>query len=174
MFGETMKPSPHRYVLAHTAEISMGLGVIGALAIMLVALHSQGVLIPQFGVIIWVLLASLPVAGIGYVVGLIFIWHMMLSHVAARLQGWPFAVGEKVRILSGPHKYTVTTIYAVWSERGQVRVELAPEAREKVEDVYCAVAVCRARKTEPCSAPNGGPAVRAGSSSVTVEPPSVS
>lgn len=139
-----MKLSPHRYVLAHTAEISMGLGVMGALAILLVALRSRGVLIPHFEVIIWVLVASLPVAAIGYVVGLIFIWHMMLSHVAARLQGWPFAVGERVRVLSGPHKDTLTTIYEVWAERGQVRLDLGPELREKVEDVYCAVAVCRA------------------------------
>jgi hypothetical protein len=143
-----MKPSPHHYVLAHTAGISMGLGVIGALAIMLVTLHSDGVLIPQFGVIVWVILASLPVAAIGYVVGLMFIWQMMLSNLAARLQGWPFGVGDKVRILSGPHKDTISTVYAVWSERGQVRVDLGPQAREKFEDVYCAVAVCRARSTE--------------------------
>ena len=158
-----MEPSPsYRYVLAHTADISIGLGAVGALGIMLAALHSLGVLIPQFGVVIWVLLASLLAAAIGFVVGLFFIWHMVLGPVAAQLQGWPFTAGETVRILSGPHKDTITTVYEVWSDRGQVRVDLGREAKERVEDVYCAVAVCRARITEPSAAPNGGPTAQLG------------
>lgn len=144
-----MKPPRLRYILAHTAGISTGLGVTGALAILLVSLHSQGVIIPHSGVILWVILASLPVSAIGYVVGLAFIWRMFLAPLAAGLQGWPFAVGDKVRILSGPRKDTISTVYEVWAERGQVRVDLGPEAGEKLEDVYCAVAVCRVRHTEP-------------------------
>ena len=86
--------------------------------------------------------------------------------------GWPFAVGDRVWILSGTHKNTVSTVYAVWSERGQVRVDLGTEAREKVEDVYSAVAVCRARSTEG-AAPNGGPGTQLGNSEVTEGPSSV-
>jgi hypothetical protein len=151
-FGESVKPPLYRYVLAHSAGISAGIGVIGALTLMLAGLHSEGALIPQAGVLIWFVLAAVPVAAIGWIVGIIFIWGIMLGQFAARLQGWPFAVGDRVWILSGKHRNTVAAVYEVWSERGQVRVELGPELREKVEDVYCAVAVCRARNTEPDSA----------------------
>jgi len=127
---------------------------------MLVGLHSEGVLIPQPGVLIWIALAAVPLAAIGWIVGIIVIWGMMLGHIAARLQGWPFAVGERVWILTGRHKNTIAKVYEVWTERGQVRVELGPELKEKVEDVYCAVEICRARNTEPDGPANAGRAPR--------------
>lgn len=123
---------------------------------MLAGLHSERALIPEAGVLIWIVLAAVPAAAIGWIIGIIFIWGMMLGHVVARLQGWPFAVGDRVWILSGRHKNSVAAVYEVWSERGQVRVELGPELRDKVEDVYCAVAVCRVRNTEPDGAATGG------------------
>lgn len=150
-----MKPPFHRYILAHTARVSAGIGVIGALAVMLAGLRSEGALVPQPGVLIWIVLAAIPVAAIGWVLGIIFLWGMLLGHVAARLQGWPFAVGDRVWILSGKYKDTITTVYEVWTERGQVRVELGPEIKARVDDVYCAVAVCRARNTEPSGPANG-------------------
>ena len=112
--------------------------MIGALALMLAGLHAEGALIPQAGVLIWIALAAVPVAAIGWIVGIIFIWGMMLGHIAARLQGWPFAVGDRVWILTGRYMNTIATVYEVWTERGQVRVELGAELKEKVEDVYCA------------------------------------
>jgi hypothetical protein len=153
-FGEQVKPPLHRYLLAHTAGASAATGIIGALTLMLVGLHSEGALIPRVEVSIWVALAAVPVAAIGWMVGICFLWRIVLAPIAARLQGWPFAIGDQVWILSGRHKNTSTTIYAVWEERGQVRVELGPEAKDNVEDVYCAVAVCR---TEPTAAPDCGP-----------------
>ncbi|MHB0961502.1 MAG: hypothetical protein ACYC0X_24205 [Pirellulaceae bacterium] len=150
-----MKPPFHRYVLAHTAGVSAGIGVIGALALMLAGLKSHDVLVPQPGVLVWIVLAAIPMAAIGWVLGIIFLWGMVLGRVAARLQGWPFAVGDRVWILSGRHKDMLTTVYEVWTERGQVRVELGPELKDKVEDVYCAVAVCRARNIEPDGPANG-------------------
>lgn len=70
---------------------------------------------------------------------------MLLGPIAARLQGWPFAVGDRVWILSGRHKNRIATVYAVWLERGLVRVDLGPELRKQFDDVYCAVTVCRVR-----------------------------
>ena len=91
---------------------------------------------------IWVVAA----AAIGWIVGLMF-WGFVLSHIAARLQGWPFAVGERVWVLSGSSKNTITTVYAVWAERGPVRLELGAKSKEDCDGVYCAVAICRARNT---------------------------
>ncbi len=150
-----MKPSLHHYLLAHTANASAAIGAVGALGVLLAILHAEGVLVARVEVLIWVALAALPVAAIGWIVGIVFLWHMMLGHVAARLQGWPFAVGERVWILSGRYRDTLATVYEVWSERGQVRVELGQEAKEKVEDVFCAVAICRARNAEQVCGSHG-------------------
>jgi hypothetical protein len=117
------------------------------LALLLARFLSEDALVPQFNVLVWIVLAAIPVAALGYILGIILLWSLTFGHVAARLQGWPFAVGDRVWILSGKHKGTLTTVYEVWAERGQVRVDLGSEAKGKVTDVYCAVAVCRARRT---------------------------
>jgi len=149
-----MKPPLHRYVLARTPEISVCIGVIGALTLMFHELHSVGALTLQAGVLIWIVLAAVPAAAIGLICGII-LWGMMLGPVAIRLQGWPFAPGDRVWILTGKHRGTITTVYEVWAERGQVLVDLGPDLKEKVEDVYSAVEVCRARMTELDGAANG-------------------
>lgn len=110
---------------------------------MLARLSFEHVVTLQLEVLIWIALAAIPVAAVGWIVGIFFVWPTLLGPIAARLQGWPFSVGDRVWILRGRHKGTVTDVYEVWSERGQVRVELGHEARDKVEDVYCAVQVCR-------------------------------
>jgi hypothetical protein len=151
-----VRPPLHRRVLAHTAAVSAGIGVVGALAILIARLYSEGTLTPQVGVLIWVVLAAMPVAAVGWIIGIIFLWGFVLGPLVARLQGWPFAVGDRVWILSGPHKNTITAVYEVWAERGQVRVDLGPEPKRRVEDVYCAVVVCRAQNIDPdFTLPNG-------------------
>ena len=142
-----MKPAMHHYLLAHTATISIVIGIVGALGIMLFALHEEGALIAEWPVVGWILLAAIPIAGIGYILGIVFIW-TILGGIAARIQGWPFSNGDKVIILAGKHKGTVTTVYEVWEPRGQVRLELGSAAKDAVTDVLFAVAVTRTNNTE--------------------------
>ncbi len=153
-FGEAVKPPFYRYILAHTAGISGGIGIIGALALMLAELQSQGALVPDPWVLFWIALAAIPTAAIGFIVGIVFLWGFVLGRVAAWLQGWPFAVGDRVWILSGEHKDTLTTVYAVCEEIGLVHVDLGPELKNKGEDFICGMAVCRARNTEPDGPPH--------------------
>jgi hypothetical protein len=54
----------------------------------------------------------------------------------ARVNGAPFRIGDAVRVLCGPHRGHVGRVYAVWAERGQVRVEVSDAARETVADVF--------------------------------------
>lgn len=144
---DEMKPAFHHYLLAHTATFSIVIGIVGAIGIMLYTLHDEGALMGEWPVIGWILLAAIPVAGIGYVVGIAFIW-MILGGLAARIQGWPFTEGDEVVILAGKDRGRVTKIYEVWEPRGQVRLELGDHAKESFEDVYCAVAVTRTKNTE--------------------------
>lgn len=53
------------------------------------------------------------------------------------------AVGERVTILVGPHRGQVAPIYAIWAERGQVRVDLGVEKQITVKDVYAYFQICR-------------------------------
>ena len=147
---KSLKPLFHHYLLAHTAKISGGIGVAGALAMMVAELQSKSALTAHPGVLIWIVLAAVPMAAIGWIVGVFFLW-IPLGHAAARVQGWPFAVGDHVWILSGRDRDRITTVYEVWAERGQIRVDLGPERKDKFEDVFCAVEVCRARNTDPTS-----------------------
>jgi hypothetical protein len=154
-----MKAARYHYFIAHTSTFSMIVGVIAAISILLLALYGEGALVADYGVWLWILLATIPAGLIGLVLGVIFIWGS-LSHVAARIQGWPFKVGEEVVILLGKHKNSVTRIYEIWDERGQVRVDLGKELKESINDVYCAVAVCRPKKRTPNQAamePTGVP-----------------
>jgi hypothetical protein len=64
-------------------------------------------------------------------------------HLGDRLAGAPFRVGDRVRILVGPHRDRVVEVYAVWDSRRQIRVWLDAELEKKVRDVFSFTQVCR-------------------------------
>lgn len=136
-------PPLHRRMLAHAAEWSQYVGAIGALLLALWILYSEGILAHYGSNFRWILIVLVLAPTIGWMVGVFFLWGFLIGPIAARLQGWPFAVGDRVCILTGPHRYTIARVYEVWAERGQVRVELGPKFEENFGDVFCAVAVCR-------------------------------
>jgi hypothetical protein len=72
-----------------------------------------------------------------------------LYHLRAKLNGAPFHVGDRVRILVGPHRNCVVQVYDVWSERNQVRVELGAQARAEVSDVFSCTQVYREVESQP-------------------------
>lgn len=144
-------------MVARTSTFSMGMGVAIAITLMLLILHDKGALVPDAGVWLWIVLAAIPAGLIGLILGVIVIWQILLSHPAARIQGWPFKVGDEVVILTGRHKNTTTTIYEIWEERGQVRVDLGEELKKQVKDVFCAVEVCRKGNSEPAGGAYGSP-----------------
>jgi hypothetical protein len=123
----------------------MTLGVFVAIALLILGLHNEGALVADMSVWVWIFLAAIPAGLIGFILGVIFIWGF-LSHIAARIQGWPFQIGEEVVILTGRHRNAVACIYEVWEERGQVRVDLGEELKETVKDVFSVVEVCRNKR----------------------------
>jgi hypothetical protein len=145
--GEEMKPAFHHYLLAHTATFSIIVGIVGAIGLLLFVVYKEGALMGEWPVVGWIFLTAIPVAGIGFVVGVAFIW-TILGGIAARIQGWPFVEGDEVVILAGKDRGRVTKVYEVWESRGQVRLELGDEAKESLTDVYCAVAITRTNHSE--------------------------
>jgi hypothetical protein len=82
---------------------------------------------------------------VGRFVAILVGWFILgpLYFGQALRNGAPFRVGESVRLLAGSHTGRVVRIYDVWAERSQVRVELGELARNRVEDVFSHVEVCR-------------------------------
>lgn len=78
---------------------------------------------------------SLPVA---------FVFLAPIYHLRAKFNGAPFHIGDRVQILSGPYQGRVVEVYDVWNERNQVRVDLDPQAKADVKDVFSTTQVCRA------------------------------
>jgi len=72
-----------------------------------------------------------------------FIVFVPLYYFGDRLAGAPFRVGDRVRILVGPHRNRVVEIYDVWDSRRQIRVRLDAESETKVRDVFSFTQVCR-------------------------------
>ena len=137
-----MQPSKLNYVLAYAAEISAWLGALGGIVLLVVILNNSDALILDSTVILWSAVAAVPMGALGWLFGRVIMW-MLLGHAAARIQGWPFQVGEEVWILRGKHRNRIARIYEVWAERGQVRIDIGDDAKNSAEDVIVAVAVCR-------------------------------
>lgn len=73
-----------------------------------------------------------------------------LYYIGHRMAGAPFHVGDRVRVLVGPHRDLVVEIYDVWESRSQVRVKLDEQAKTEVNDVFDFTQVFReSPKTPP-------------------------
>ena len=139
-----MRPSLFNYALAHTFGISAAIGAICGVAWLFATLINPQALITDLPVALWGMFATVPAVCLGWFFGALIIWPITFR-IAKALQGAPFRVGDRVWILVGKHKGTLTRVYEVWGERGQVRVELGADDKNAVTDVFCLVAICRDR-----------------------------
>ena len=53
----------------------------------------------------------------------------------ARLNGAPFAVGDRVRVISRRERGRISQVYSAW-QGNTVRIDLGEEAREKFDDIF--------------------------------------
>jgi len=139
-----MRPSLFNYALAHTFGISAAIGVICVFAWLFTPIMPLQTLVTEWSAALWTVLATISAVGLGWFFGVLFIWPISFR-IARALQGAPFHVGDHVWILVGKHKGTLTRVYEVWDERGQIRVELGADDKTAVTDVFCVVEICRDR-----------------------------
>jgi uncharacterized protein (DUF58 family) len=67
--------------------------------------------------------------------------------------GGPFEVGDRVRILSLPHRGRVSRVYSSW-QGNSVRVELGAKEKEELKDIFCPNQLLRVESAET-DAPTG-------------------
>jgi hypothetical protein len=72
---------------------------------------------------------------LGMILGTLLIWPF-LCIVAVKINGGPFSKNDKVLILVKPQKNTISEVYEIWGERGQLRVYLDEEKKKAVKDVF--------------------------------------
>lgn len=58
------------------------------------------------------------------------------------MNGGPFAIGDHVQIIAGPHRGTTTRVYSTW-QHDTVRVELGPKVSETFGDIFSASELLR-------------------------------
>lgn len=79
-----------------------------------------------------------------------------LYRLRAIRNGAPFQQGDDVRVLTGPYRDVIGRVYEVWTDRGQLRIDLGKEARRSLEDVFSFVEVSRETGVESAQTPPGG------------------
>ncbi len=152
------------YFLAHGRECAASGG-----AVTLAVLVGLGCGVFSLRTVLAMILA-LP---LGFILGGIFLLPL-ISAIVSKINGSPFHEGDLVRVLVGPHRDLVAYVYDVWTQRGQVRVDLGKAAEKAVTDVFNFMEVKREEEAEPNASPNDGPATPVDSSQATEGPSSVS
>ncbi len=84
---------------------------------------------------LWAVIAVIAALPLGGLLGLLFLWPL-LFRIGGWVNGAPFQEGDTVRVLVGRHRGRVGPVYEVWASRGQVRVQLDPQAAQNVTDVF--------------------------------------
>lgn len=85
-------------------------------------------------VVAWVVATLLSFLGSVFTTGLLIL--QPLQSMQARRNGAPFSIGDRVEVLAGRNAGRVGSVYDVWTERAQYRVELGTEEKDAVRDVF--------------------------------------
>jgi hypothetical protein len=140
-----MTPSILQHVLGCGFRITLWTGAAIAVSLVFWAcpLGSMGLLGGWYAAYVGIaVLAAIP---LGLLLGAIILWPP-LFHIASWVNGAPFRSGDSVYILVGLQRGRLTRVYDVWTERGQVRVELDEKSKNDVTDVFSWNEVCRQKK----------------------------
>ena len=93
-------------------------------------------------------IAVLAAAPLGLILGAM-LFGPFIFKIGSKINGAPFRDGDLVRILGGPHRDYIVRVYEVWTERGQVLVEIDEQSMKDVKDVFKFTEVCREKVAKP-------------------------
>lgn len=83
-------------------------------------------------------LAFVSATGLGYFLGMFACWPW-IRHICSRINGAPLKIGDRVLVLSRPHKGTTAQVYEITTGQGGwdlVRLDLGPAPRDKFTDIF--------------------------------------
>ena len=136
-----MRPAWHHRICARPLAICWLVGALILWVPATMSLQSQGIFPAAFSDTTTVLLLLLGYAclgGMGFFVGAIpLCW--LVARVCSWVNGGPFAIGDRVTIITGREAGKTTTVYELVRGQGGYllpKLELGEEAREKHLDIF--------------------------------------
>lgn len=130
----------HR-IAAHPIAISWAVSALALNAALLGCLLQ--------GSLIWVSWATLALiiglSILAYFIGMLLLWPLFRV-VCSKINGAPFGVGERVLILTGPHRGRLVSVYEITAGQGGwnlLRLELGQDAKDSYKDIFEEYAVVR-------------------------------
>ncbi len=60
----------------------------------------------------------------------------ILMRFIMKLNGAPFHIGDRVQILTGSHRGKIESVYEIWKDHKEVRLDLGQQAKNEVKDVF--------------------------------------
>ena len=92
----------------------------------------------------WTVYGAIVAFPLGAILGMFTFWPAVRI-ICHFLNGAPYRDGDVVHILAGSHRGRIVRVYEVWTERGELRVDLGEQEKKAVTDVLDNIQVCRAR-----------------------------
>lgn len=117
--------------------VCLGACAIGLPGVMLQTVNLKAAFASGWHVWLPLVGASLIFAIVGFLFGAIIACLILgpLYGLRARLNGGPFAPGDRVVVLSGKHRGRRGSVYAEWQE-GTVRVGLGEQEKARFQDIF--------------------------------------
>lgn len=97
----------------------------------------------------WTVVSGLLAFVAGFFLAVIVGWPLFGPFLmwCSEANGAPFAVGDRVMILTGPFADRMSTIYSTW-QHDTLRVDLGEEAKARFEDIFGAYQLLRVNDGE--------------------------
>jgi hypothetical protein len=163
-FGEDVKTSTTQYLFANNWPIKMHLGIAAVLGLWIAVSICQPSMSSfadwQYSLLFVVSILLAPIVAVGLSLILVpFVWGPIF-HARERLNGGPFLVGDRVRILVGPHRGRISRVYSLW-QGSSVRVQIGKEAEDTYKDVFSPMQLVREGDAEQtgCTEPGDSASV---------------
>ncbi len=150
--GNKFVASPIQYAFAHEWPLKIYLGMCVGLCLagsVHVCEPGQGVF-RDWPYLFWLLAVIILAAVLGFYLALPFAWMLLgpLYRLQARRNGAPFAPGDYVRVLVGPHRGRVVRVREHW-QADNLRVDLGPAADTQYQDIFSPTQLLREPIDEP-------------------------
>ena len=154
-----MKPSRLQKFVAQDWPIKIWLAVITALhvAVALWACGPSLTMLSDWSAVAWLGAVIILAVPVGWFSAILVGWFVLgpMYYGWGLKNGSPFHVGDRVRILVGPHRDCIARVYSLW-QGDCVRVELGAEEKEVFHDIFSPTQLLREPNGEPVAAPDRG------------------
>ncbi len=143
-----MKPTPLQYFFARDwpRKIWMVAAPLYIVFFIVRECHPTFSLFMDWQAVFWLFCVALLALPIGFFLAILMGWFILgpLYFDRGLKNGGPFRPGDRVRILTGPHRDRIVVVYSLW-QGDSVRVELSEEEKKNYKDVFSPVQLLRSR-----------------------------